>query len=70
MKYPGQMPVPEFIQAHAQLSERRILVYFNTPVPMIYGEDSDSNICYLKCISGVHHNLIPVSHEIEQVKLI
>ena len=57
LRYPGQIPIPEMIEAFTHLVDCQVIVYCNPGLPMTYGEDKEKK-CYLNCISGIHYNLL------------
>ncbi|KAB7499512.1 hypothetical protein Anas_12599 [Armadillidium nasatum] len=57
MIYPGQVPIPEVIQVFADVMKCKVLVYYNSAKPLVYGEKY-SDTCYLSCVSGIHYNLL------------
>ena len=66
MAHPGQVPIPEIIQAFANLMRCKALVYYTSAKPLVYGEGF-TDTCYLSCVSGIHYNLLIPEENVNSV---
>ena len=57
MKCSGQVPLPEVIDVFCKLYKVRVEVFYEDDKPMVYGSQY-SDICYLKCLGGIHYNFL------------
>jgi len=72
MRSPGHMPIVEVITAFAKLNKISVVVYYNNLQPIKYGDDCQNSL-FLKCLAGIHYNLLrPLekSEKIVEVNLI
>src|SRR5215469_14280180 len=58
MKFPGQLPITQAIEAFGTLYKVKILIYYGKTKPLQFGYESSDSICPLLCLGGVHYNLL------------
>ena len=58
LRYPGQLPIVQAIEAFSHLHKVRVQLYYGNSKPLQFGDLELTDTCLLLCLGGVHYNLL------------